>query len=416
MGVWGYGSMGVGNSYVHNRPHAQTPTRSHVFEHEVAVEERAVLCVELPGTFRLRNQPIRHRRRARPRDEEVPVCQSSARTPHPRQLIEHLMILGSRHVFENVAQIEPIDRVRVLPLQVRLQRRVDPRQAIEPGPDRLEVLASEGQGARGPVAARQDPLQVRIVRRIELRQGVAGAVEEAVGHRALDVLEEFRLAAEPAHHEAREKDPKDQPPPPVVPLLIVERPALIVRSALQKALHGLVRLDPREDPPAENSKVLLELSNGPDAPLNEIRVRVPEAPGFFVERRPTSVVERDAAVAGAGADQFQELTVFQAAIRRHAQRQAGQLRGAHVDGHDSFGIRREKGQRVVAGRGNREAGVARLHVEPLHQHVGVLPALRVPDAAGIGQRAVTNLGRPIAGCYVFHRDVEESFERVGESS
>src|SRR5678816_2345959 len=77
---------------------------------------------------------------------------------------------------------------------------------------------------------REDPVHVGIVRRIQLAQRVPGALEDRGGDVPLDITEELRVPAEPAHDEAREEDPEQQAPAPRVPALVVEPAPLRSRS------------------------------------------------------------------------------------------------------------------------------------------------------------------------------------------
>src|SRR5690242_471724 len=70
-----------------------------------------------------------------------------------------------------------------------------------------------------------------------------------------------------------------------------------------------------------------------------------------------------------------------------AQLDAGKLRRAEVEGNQPGRSAAKHGERVVARRGDREAGVAGLNVETLQQDVGILPALRVADLREVGARS-----------------------------
>ena len=72
----------------------------------------------------------------------------------------------------------------------------------------------------------QDRLRATLVERGER---VARAREDAVGDTAfVDVAEEFRIAAQAAHHPAGEEHAEQQAPAPGVPALFVEFPPFLM--------------------------------------------------------------------------------------------------------------------------------------------------------------------------------------------
>ena len=160
-------------------------------------------------------------------------------------------------------------------------------------------------------------------------------------------------------------------------------------------------MDERQHASAEQREVPLELAGAADAVLDGAsRCRSQNSRVGRAERRPAARVQLRAARRWARADQLQQFGCVSVAIRGHAQLEARELRRAQVQRDDARGILRQQRQRVVAGRGDRHADVARLDVEACEQDVGVLPDLRVADGAEIGARRgfATHRSRPAVKC------------------
>jgi hypothetical protein len=173
------------------------------------------------------------------------------------------------------------------------------------------------QGAERVVAG-HDVAEVGIGIDRQLGQGIARPLEDAACDRALDLIEEGRVAAEAPHHEATEKEREHRPPAPVVPVVSIE--GSLFGQALGGAEPGdaATRMHQRQDPAAEEVKVVLELSVVDDAVLDRLETLVPEFLRRLRERGSDPAVRDGARVVLQHAEEGQDLLPLQLTEGRDA--------------------------------------------------------------------------------------------------
>jgi hypothetical protein len=129
---------------------------------------------------------------------------------------------------------------------------------------------------------------------------------------------------------------------------------------------------------------MLELSGRADPFGDRLRLPIPELASFPRDCLPATLIQVLPFDAWSRTHQFQQFGMVETPICSDSKLEARDLRSAYVDGDHTCRIPDEKRKRVVARRSDRQAGVPRMHIERIEEHVGVLPALRITNPRECG--------------------------------
>ncbi len=170
-----------------------------------------------------------------------------------------------------------------------------PLEAIEVGPDKIEVFRSQRTWKRGGVLARQDPLEVGILGGIQFREGITRTREDAFSDASFDIPEETRVTSHASHDGTREKDFEQESPPPGVPFGFIEGTAPFKGAALQKAFDPFARMNQRQDLISEKGEITFKFPRASDPVVDQFVIPIPELSGSAGQGGTTLAIKRNPA-------------------------------------------------------------------------------------------------------------------------